>query len=174
METQNNQHHQDVTYSVGDVVYLNAENIKTPTKDKNTSAKLRPRYLGRYKILERQGNRNYKLDLPPVSRLHPVFHVSKLRRHTSRDAEEFPLSDSNESNTEQEAPHDSDGEYYKVEYEVEKMVKHKKLRNGRTKYLVKWVGYPDDKNTWQTAKDLSNAASILTAYHAGIQDSHSF
>jgi hypothetical protein len=175
METQYNKHHDNVTYNVGDLVYLNAENIKTPSRATRTCKKLQPRFLGPYKIVERQGNLNYKLDLPPRSRIHPVFHVSKLRRHTTKDPTEFPIPDNEGSDPEQEPlDDDDDGQYYQTEYEVERIVRHRTLRNGAVKYLVKWVGYPDDQNTWQNEKDFDNAADVLAAYKASLQDGDPF
>ncbi|CAN4084848.1 unnamed protein product [Withania somnifera] len=44
--------------------------------------KLDPRYIGPYEILERVGEVSYRLALPPMlSVVHPVFHVSMLRRY---------------------------------------------------------------------------------------------
>ncbi|KAF9271187.1 hypothetical protein BGZ88_006653, partial [Linnemannia elongata] len=54
--------------------------------------------------------------------------------------------------------------YYQAEYEVEKIVKHTKSKDGSFLFLVKWVGYPHSENTWQTADDLVNAKAILDRY----------
>ncbi|XP_073313451.1 uncharacterized protein [Primulina huaijiensis] len=46
--------------------------------------KLNPRYVGPFEILEKVGTLAYRLALPPdMSRIHNVFHVSKLRRYIS-------------------------------------------------------------------------------------------
>ena len=43
--------------------------------------KLTPRYIGSFEILERIGVVAYRLALPPdISQVHPVFHVSMLKR----------------------------------------------------------------------------------------------
>ncbi|WMV58223.1 hypothetical protein MTR67_051608 [Solanum verrucosum] len=42
---------------------------------------LSPRYIGRFEILRTVGEVAYELALPPAfSAIHPVFHVSMLRR----------------------------------------------------------------------------------------------
>lgn len=33
------------------------------------------------------------------------------------------------------------------------------------KYLVKWVGYPSAANSWESAKNLSNATDLIEKYH---------
>jgi hypothetical protein len=66
-----------VTFKVGDFVYVENShyNLKSP------SPKAEDRWLGPFQIEERIGKLDYKLKLPSHLLLHPVFHVSRLRRH---------------------------------------------------------------------------------------------
>ena len=47
------------------------------TKEDNA---LSPKYYGPYKVLQQIGSMSYKLELPASSRVHPVFHVSCLKK----------------------------------------------------------------------------------------------
>ena len=39
-----------------------------------------PKYYGLYKVLQKIGTMEYKLELPTASWVHPVFHVSCLKK----------------------------------------------------------------------------------------------
>ena len=42
--------------------------------------KLAPKYYGPYKMLQRIGSLAYELELLPTSHVHPLFHVSFLKK----------------------------------------------------------------------------------------------
>jgi len=93
---------------VGDVVMLNAKNIRT----KRPSKKLSPKLYGTFKVLEKKGSRAYKLEISPRWNIHPVFHVSLLE----------PYQASNRPNREQHPPDPEEIEG-DLEWEVERLVK---------------------------------------------------
>ena len=59
------------TFNISDKVWLDTQNLCI----KQPSAKLSPKQLGPYTVLEKIGDRDYKLDLPPAIKRWPVFHV---------------------------------------------------------------------------------------------------
>jgi hypothetical protein len=50
--------------------------LKKQKKDKKLSSK----YYGPYNVFQRIGSMDYKLELPPSSHVHPVFHVYFLKK----------------------------------------------------------------------------------------------
>ncbi|PJF16594.1 hypothetical protein PSACC_03623 [Paramicrosporidium saccamoebae] len=51
------------------------------------------------------------------------------------------------------------------EYEVERIV-DKRTRRRKIEYQVKWVGYPESENTWQTV-DSMNCPKLIAEYEEG-------
>ena len=49
-------------------------------QEKKNDNKLAPKYYGPYKVLQKIGSMDYKLELPPSSQVHPDFHVSFLNK----------------------------------------------------------------------------------------------
>ena len=62
------------SFEPGDLVWLAAKDIKIHQK----SPKLGPRQLGPFKVLEKVGELDYRLEIPPQFKIHPVIHVDRL------------------------------------------------------------------------------------------------
>ncbi|XP_049382678.1 uncharacterized protein LOC125847010 [Solanum stenotomum] len=67
-------------FSIGDWVFLKVSPMKGVMRF-GKKGKLRPPYIGPYKIIRRVGQLAYELKLPQeLSSVHPVFHVSMLQK----------------------------------------------------------------------------------------------
>ena len=77
--TYNDPHRRPLTFEEWEQVYLKVPE-KSETMKMGPCPKLSPRYCGPFKIQKRVGDLAYKLQLPRTSGIHPVFHVSRLKR----------------------------------------------------------------------------------------------
>ena len=68
-----------VTFDKGDQVFLCILK-KLQSLSTGKVPKLLPRYCGSFTILKRIGKVAYKLAFPEGSQVHPVFHLSHLRK----------------------------------------------------------------------------------------------
>lgn len=64
---------------MGDAVLLCLQPYRQKSLAKRTNEKLSPWYFGPYTIVRKVGPVAYGLQLPPSSKVHPIFHVSLLR-----------------------------------------------------------------------------------------------
>lgn len=67
-------------FEVGESVYLKIQPYVQSSLAARSSNKLSFRYFGPYQIIDKIGAVAYKLLLPPTSTVHPVFHVSLLKK----------------------------------------------------------------------------------------------
>ena len=73
----------DVSFSAGDLMFLKVSPMKGVMRF-GKKGKLALRYIGPFEIRSKVGEVAYRLVLPPeLSRIHPVFHVSTLRKYIS-------------------------------------------------------------------------------------------
>ena len=70
-----------LSFEVNDMVFLKVSPWKGIQRF-GKKGKLAPRYIGPFKIIGKVGSVAYRLELPTqISNVHPVFHVSMLRKY---------------------------------------------------------------------------------------------
>jgi hypothetical protein len=83
----------ELSFVVGDFVYLMVSPMRGLHRFK-VRVKLTPRFIGPFKILEKRGEVDYQLELPPqLSDVHDVFHVSQLKKCLRVPKEQIPMED---------------------------------------------------------------------------------
>lgn len=83
-------------FTVGDWVFLKLKPYKQSTLHSKRLWKLSPKFAGPFQIIQRVGSVAYKLALPDSAQVHPVFHVSQLKRsigNAERLTPHFPALD---------------------------------------------------------------------------------
>ncbi|KAL9408367.1 hypothetical protein AB3S75_046848 [Citrus x aurantiifolia] len=140
MKSQADQNRREVSFMVGDYVYLKLQPYRQTSVAFRRSMKLAPRFYGPYQIVEKVGAVAYKLALPPGSQIHNVFHVSLLRKHAGTNA---PAST-------QLPPVAEDST---ILPQPEAVLNRRVIRKGkyrpRSEILIKWKGAPMEDATWE-------------------------
>ena len=116
-------------------------------------------------MLEKIGKVAYKLQLPPNMRIHPTFHVSRLKKYVSPTTydERHPAPLRPPPDIIEQRP----------EWEVEAIRDKRQRRHrrqNRVEYLVKWKDYPEEDNTWEPIANLQNAMEIVREYEEELEN----
>ena len=105
--------HRDIKFDEGDLLLLSTRNLKM----KGVPGKLRKRFVGPFKVEQRIGQQAYRLSLPKIWKIHPVFHISFLKKWNTTSLQE------------EDAPADDDLEVEDPYYEIEKILRWRKVKN---------------------------------------------
>jgi hypothetical protein len=144
MKAQADKHRVEREFQTGDMVYMKLQPYVQSSVAARSNKKLSFRFYGPYKILERVGAVAYKLELPPGSRIHPVLHVSQLKKHVSK---ETPVSEDLTSV----------GTDPLSVLQPERIVNTRVIRRGAhmiKQVLVQWTTMPADMATWEDEADI--------------------
>jgi len=154
-----NRKHDDVSFKVGDKVYLRmGKGYKLRGIPK---AKLGLQRVGPFPILEKVGNLAYELQLPDDWRIHPVISVTQL---------ELAKTDPFDRSTSPSPPVDVDGE---EQWEVEAIVRSElrgRGRNRRQHYLVRWKGFGPEVVSWIPAEDMDHSSELVEEFERRERD----
>ena len=108
-------------------------------------------YFGPFKIVERIGPVAYKLELPETTRIHPVFHISLLKKcegEHSKPVIPDPLVTSDTGSL----------------LQPEAILDQRRVcRNGEwiSEVLVQWQALPKEEASWELAADMQQLYPCL-------------
>ncbi len=141
-------------FEEGQKVWLEATHLKTT----HPTAKLSPRRYGPFKITRKLSHVVYQLRIPQQWKIHDIFHVALLTPY--KEMEEHGPN-----------YHEPPPDIIKAEpeWEVEQIVGARCFgRSRRIQYWVRWTGYSDAHDTWETVDDV-HALQLTVEFWKGNQ-----
>jgi hypothetical protein len=126
---------------VGDMVYLKMQPYRMAAFGLRQAIKLTSKYYGPYRVTDKVGNLSYRLLLPDGVKIHPVFHVSQLKKHVGKNAVPqpgLPLV----------------GDNGKIKTEPLKVLETRSLPRNKvlvTQWLIEWQNLAPEDTSWEDA-----------------------
>ena len=136
-------------FDIGEEVWLDAKNVLTT----QPSRKLADKRLGPFKVIAKVGPLDYRLELPPTMKIHPVFHVELLYKRPTDCIE----------GRAQEPPPPVEVAGHE-EYEV-KDILDSRMHRGKLQYQVKWLGYSPAESIWEPPAHIAHAPNLVSRFH---------
>jgi hypothetical protein len=144
----------EIDFQAGDLVMINPHSLEW-IESKGKHAKLVQRAIGPFPVQERINSKVYRLDLSdkyPGTNIFNVEHLRRYRQSPDKFGERSILPETRAHKPASE------------EYQVEKVIGHRRDRKGHPQYLVRWEGYSPLYDSWVTTRDLRNAPVKLREY----------
>uniref|UniRef100_A0A8R7TK32 Integrase catalytic domain-containing protein n=1 Tax=Triticum urartu TaxID=4572 RepID=A0A8R7TK32_TRIUA len=139
MKVQADRHRTDREFAIGDAVLFKLQPFIQSSVAQRPHQKLAFRYYGPYRVLARVGAVVYKLQLPTSNRIHPVVHVSQLKKAFGATV---PVS----------ADLPPDNSISQAEHVPELVLDRKMVRVAgdiRPRIRVQWSHLPPSLSTWE-------------------------
>jgi hypothetical protein len=152
MQQQEDQRRSERSFEVGDWVFLRLQLYKQISlKKAKKDNKLSPKYYGPYKVLQKIGTMADKLELLPSSRVHPVFHVSCLKKVIGDKI----LVQTILSELDEERKIILDPEA------ITDIIVHHLRNRSISEHLIKWRKLPVEDSTWEDESFIQKHPELL-------------
>lgn len=138
-------------FSPDDMVYLKLQPYRLAAFGLRSSLKLQTKFYGPFRILAKIGKVAYRLQLPSSVNIHPVFHVSQLKKHvgpTEIPTQDLPLVHTNG--------------FIKTD-PVAVLQTRQVPRNNLpvVQWLVQWANLPPEDATWEDASFMKGTFPVF-------------
>ncbi|KAK9740067.1 hypothetical protein RND81_03G008800 [Saponaria officinalis] len=115
------------------------------------------KYEGPFPVERRVGNVSYQLGLPQRLKIHPVFHVSRLKAYHA-DKEDTSRGESRRAPTAMITSFDK---------RIDEILTDRGRPPNR-EFLIKWLGLPESETTWEKEADLWQFEKMIEEYDQGL------
>jgi ribosomal protein L21E len=150
-------HRSERQFHLGDWVYLKLQPYVQSSVADRSHHKLAFRFFGPYRVIGKVGTVAYRLELPPSSSVHPVFHVSQLKKAVG--AHQSVTAKPPSATTIWSVP--------------ERIIQRRLLRQGTSSILqglIKWSHLSESLATWEELEALRQQfPRALVWEHLGAQ-----
>lgn len=137
MKKSADKHRRDIQYAPGDWVYLKVRPYRQRSLAVRRNEKLAPRFFGPFEVEEKIRPAAYRLTLPTGSTIHPVFHVSQLKKAVPPGQQPQPLPPALKANF----------EWFTEPKDIKAV---RRVEGGTSaEVLVEWEGLFDFEATWE-------------------------
>lgn len=129
----------EASFDVGDSVFLKLQPYRQSSLVSRPCEKLSARFFGPFTILQRIGQVAYKLDLPGSCKIHPMFHISQLKKCVGTDHVSATIPDQISADLE-------------LCVEPEELLAVRPVQGGQPsqmEVLIKWKQLPTFEATWE-------------------------
>ncbi|MDV3201053.1 MAG: hypothetical protein Q8877_02475 [Sweet potato little leaf phytoplasma] len=139
MKSQADSRRQERSFDIGEWVFLKLRTHRQSSVVSKIHPKLASRFYGPFEVIGRVGVVAYKLKLPPTSKIHPVFHVSLLKKAIGNYSVEAEL------------PAGIEGEQSEDFEPVAILATRQVLKRGENmrQVLIQWKGQAPENATWE-------------------------
>jgi hypothetical protein len=140
-------------FEVGDMVYLRLQPFKHNAFNLHQSLKLTTKYYGPFRVLEKIGPAAYKIQLPTIADIHPIFNVSQLKKHLGAKV----VAQAN-------LPLVTPDGYIKTK-PLEVLDTRAIPRRGDiiTQWKIHWHNLSEDQSTWEGKFFIGNLSGVLSS-----------
>ena len=135
MKAQADGKQREVSFLVDNLVFLKLRPYRQKTMAHRSNQKLSPRFYGPFRISDKVGHVAYRLQLPNITQIHPIFHVSQLKQAIGYSTPLLQLPPQLNDNLEMTA-------------EPETILGTRHISNGM-EVLIKWQGLPNHEASWE-------------------------
>ena len=137
-------------------MWLSVKDIPLATDALTPCVKLRERFIGPVTIVRRRRHYTFEVDMG-ASKLHNIYHISRLRPFTGDATEGTAVAD-------EVVPDSTDpsaGHRRGERFEVERILAHRGRPGTKThQYLIKWKGYIPQKSSWEKVDGVDAPAAV--------------